>query len=109
MISPLIVTWFEVGFIILQFPGTSLPFSRMSMTFSFFQSPGTLPDGHDLVILGVETGGSTSHSYLSPLRLGAFYFILFSIWETSIKAVTFPAHDVWLLLLHFNQFYAACP
>lgn len=71
-ICPLIVTWFEAWLTILELPGSALPFSRMSMTFTFFQSPGTLPDCHDLAILGVETGGSTSHSYLCPLRSGAF-------------------------------------
>lgn len=79
------------------------------MTFAFFQSPGTLPDCHDLAILGVETGGSTSCCYLSPLRPGAFCLVLVSIWDTNIKAVAFPAQDIWLPLLLFNQFHAVCP
>lgn len=79
------------------------------MTFAFFQSPEALPDCHDLAILGAQRGGSTSHSYLFPLRSGAFCLILVSIWETNIKAVTFSAQDIWLPLLPFNQFHAVCP
>lgn len=79
------------------------------MTCAFFQSPQTLPDCHDLAILGVQTGGSTSRSYLSPLRSGAFSLVSVSIWETNIEAVTFPAQDVWLPLLLFNQLHTVCP
>lgn len=73
-ICPLILPKSEVWLSILQLPGPSWPFSSTTMAFGFFQSSGTLRDCHDLAIFGVDAGGSTCRSHLSPLRTGAFYY-----------------------------------